>query len=70
MWSAKESLFKWYSLGGIDFKEHLQLSAPITQIAGGQLHLPFVCKKQNAANVIITGQLFRQMEMALGWLAT
>ncbi len=25
MWSAKEALFKWYALGGVDFKEHLRL---------------------------------------------
>lgn len=27
LWSAKESLYKWYSLGGIDFKKHLCINA-------------------------------------------
>lgn len=25
LWSAKESVFKWYSNGGVDFREHIQL---------------------------------------------
>jgi phosphopantetheinyl transferase len=25
LWSAKEAMFKWYSLGEIDFKKHLQI---------------------------------------------
>jgi len=25
LWSAKESIFKWYGDGGIDFREHIQL---------------------------------------------
>lgn len=26
LWSAKESVFKWYGNGGVDFKEHILLS--------------------------------------------
>lgn len=25
LWSAKESVFKWYGLGGVDFRRHIQL---------------------------------------------
>ncbi len=25
IWSAKEAVFKWYGLGGVDFREHIQL---------------------------------------------
>ncbi len=28
LWSAKESIFKWYSLGGVDFREHIRWKAP------------------------------------------
>ena len=28
LWSAKESIFKWYSLGGVNFKEHIRWTAP------------------------------------------
>jgi len=27
LWSAKEAVFKWYGLGGVDFREHIQLTA-------------------------------------------
>lgn len=69
MWSAKESLFKWYSLGGIDFKEHLQLNAAITASPNGQLQMPFVCRKDQPVPVQITAQLFTNIELILGWAA-
>lgn len=25
LWSAKESIFKWYGNGGVDFRKHIQL---------------------------------------------
>lgn len=28
LWSAKESIFKWYSLGNVNFKEHIRWTAP------------------------------------------
>ena len=28
LWSAKESIFKWYSLGQVNFKEHIRWTAP------------------------------------------
>ncbi len=36
IWSAKEALYKWYSLGGIDFREHLKLYnlRPVTEDSG------------------------------------
>ena len=24
-WSGKEAVYKWYGLGGVDFKEHIRL---------------------------------------------
>ncbi|MBI1344504.1 MAG: 4'-phosphopantetheinyl transferase superfamily protein [Terrimonas sp.] len=28
LWSAKESVFKWYGNGSVDFREHIQLKSP------------------------------------------
>jgi phosphopantetheinyl transferase len=33
-WSAKEAVFKWYGLGGVDFKENMQLAPFIFQPKG------------------------------------
>lgn len=69
MWSAKESLFKWYSLGGIDFKEHMQLTAALTQAANNNVIMPFVVRKEEDMPVVITTQLFEEMELVLSWAA-
>lgn len=65
LWSAKESLFKWYSLGGIDFKEHMQLIDPI-QHNSGSLLLPFVFKKENPVELTIHSKIFG--ELVLSWV--
>ncbi|HVI46471.1 MAG TPA: 4'-phosphopantetheinyl transferase superfamily protein [Chitinophaga sp.] len=33
-WSAKEAMFKWYGLGGVDFRENLKLHPFLYQQAG------------------------------------
>lgn len=66
MWSAKESLFKWYSLGKVDFKQDLQLTAPLTN-TGATVNMPFICKGQP---VQVQAQLFEEIDMVLGWVAT
>ena len=65
LWSAKEALFKWYSLGGIDFKEHMQLNNP-TQKQNDSLLLPFVFKKNDWIELIVTSKIFD--ELVLSWV--
>jgi len=66
MWSAKETLFKWYSLGNVDFKEDLLLNGNIIQ-TDGWLQLPFNCKKQD---VMVNANLFEEVDLVLSWAAT
>jgi len=66
MWSAKETLLKWYSLGNVDFKEDLQLNGAITKVNVG-LQMPFSCKKQD---VKVNTQLFEELNLVLGWATT
>jgi phosphopantetheinyl transferase len=65
LWSAKESLFKWYSSGGIDFKEHMQLANTI-QTQNDNLILPFLFKKNEEIELIITSKIFD--EIVLSWV--
>ena len=65
LWSAKESLFKWFSLGGVDFKEHMQLSN-IIQKQNDSLLLPFVFKKENLIQLNINSKIFD--ELVLSWV--
>jgi 4'-phosphopantetheinyl transferase EntD len=65
MWSTKEALFKWYSLGQVDFKENMQLINPI-QKQNDSLVLPFVFKKESSIRLNITSKIFD--EIVLSWV--
>ena len=65
MWSAKEALFKWYSLGNVDFREHMQIIKPI-QKQNDSLLLPFVFKKDEPVYLNITSLIFH--ELVLSWV--
>jgi phosphopantetheinyl transferase len=67
IWSAKEALFKWYSLGGIDFKENMQLHGAII-FHQDELRLPFVFKKHEAIPLTIYSKIFD--ELVLSWVIT
>jgi phosphopantetheinyl transferase len=67
LWSAKESVFKWYSLGGIDFKENMQLSNYITS-NNYQLLLPFFFQKDIEASLQIHARFFD--DLVLSWVIT
>jgi 4'-phosphopantetheinyl transferase len=67
LWSAKESVFKWYSLGNVDFKENMQLHNSVKK-QNDSLLLPFVFKKEDLVQLSITAKIFD--EIVLSWLAT
>jgi 4'-phosphopantetheinyl transferase EntD len=67
IWSAKEALFKWYSLGEVDFKEYMQLNGDII-FDEDKVQLPFTFKKHNPIPVIIDAKLFN--ELVLSWVIT
>jgi phosphopantetheinyl transferase len=66
IWSSKEAIFKWYSFGEIDFKEHMQLSGIIQKI-NNSLQLPFIFKKEKSIQLNITAKNFE--EIVLSWIA-
>lgn len=65
LWSAKESLFKWYSLGGVDFKENMQLNN-IIQKQNDSFILPFIFKKENPIQLDIISKIFDAL--VLSWV--
>ena len=65
LWSAKEALFKWYSLGGIDFKQHMQLTNTI-QKQNDSFIVPFVFKKNDWIELIIVSKTFDNL--VLSWV--
>jgi phosphopantetheinyl transferase len=48
LWSAKESVFKWYGGGGVDFRQHIQLQK---QQAGAETIDCFFAKNNSALTV-------------------
>lgn len=66
IWSSKETIFKWYSIGAINFKEHIQLNGLIQQ-QQNILSLPFSFKKENLLQMTITAQIFDRL--ILSWFA-
>jgi phosphopantetheinyl transferase len=65
LWSAKEALFKWYSLGKVDFKEDMQLHHFI-QKQNDSLVLPFVFTKERSIQLNIISKIFD--EIVLSWV--
>ncbi len=67
LWSCKEAIFKWFSIGGVDFKEHMQLNG-IIQKQNDSLQLPFIFQREKPIQLNITAKIFD--EIVLSWLAT
>ncbi|RYY12530.1 MAG: 4'-phosphopantetheinyl transferase superfamily protein [Chitinophagaceae bacterium] len=68
LWSAKEALFKWYGLGQVDFKEHMQLSGPVIFLANEWIELPFTFSKHENVHLKIMARVFG--EIVLAWVVT
>lgn len=49
IWSAKESVFKWYSKGEVDFKQHIQLQS----IADNEVFKCFFAKDNHLLNIYL-----------------
>lgn len=63
LWSAKESVFKWYGAGGVDFKQHIQL---FNQQQGHKTMDCFFAKTEAELKVH-----YRQFEgLVLAWVVT
>ncbi|HVY76379.1 MAG TPA: 4'-phosphopantetheinyl transferase superfamily protein [Puia sp.] len=64
LWSAKESIFKWYSLGSIDFRKHIQWMDPYF-IRGGLFgQLNFVFRKRDYQPLLVYYKLFDDLVLS------
>ena len=69
IWSAKESIFKWYGRGEMDFRKHMQLNGKIGR-EGGKMHLPFVFDKEQRIVLDIEARVFDELALTLAWVVT
>jgi 4'-phosphopantetheinyl transferase EntD len=58
LWSAKESIFKWYSLGGVIFKEHIRWTEPYFVRSGDPGELCFEFRKEEPVSLSVFYKLF------------
>jgi phosphopantetheinyl transferase len=69
IWSAKESIFKWYGRGEMDFRRHMQLNGKISR-AGDWLQLPFVFDKEESIDLKVEARIFDELALTLAWVVT
>jgi 4'-phosphopantetheinyl transferase EntD len=58
LWSAKESIFKWYSLGKVDFKDHIRWTDPYFIRSGDLGELCFEFRKEASVMLSVYYKLF------------
>ena len=58
LWSAKETIFKWYSLGNVNFREHICWVTPFFVRSEGFGELSFDFRKEAAIPLSIYYKLF------------
>jgi phosphopantetheinyl transferase (holo-ACP synthase) len=70
MWSAKEAIYKWHGLGGLDFRQHMQLSGAVTFDPMETIVMPFTFKKDKQAPVSLTVEARVFDQLALAWVTS
>ena len=68
LWCAKESVFKWYGLGQVDFKKNMRLNGPLVFKADEWIDLPFVFEKNETVPLKIEARIFDPLVLA--WVLT
>src|SRR5580704_7388658 len=58
LWSAKESIFKWYSLGKVNFKDHIRWTDPYLIRRGDLGELSFEFSKEGSVMLSVYYKLF------------
>jgi 4'-phosphopantetheinyl transferase len=66
IWSAKESIYKWYGDGLVDFREHMVLSDFQSEPEENGQRMSFFIKKGKNKTLLIHSRLFG--ELVLAWV--
>ena len=64
LWSVKESLFKWYGEGKVDFKNHMQLAGAVSFLPNEWVTLPFYFSKEDPVNLVVSARIFDGLVLA------
>jgi phosphopantetheinyl transferase (holo-ACP synthase) len=58
LWSAKESIFKWYSLGQVNFREHIRWTEPYFIRTGDMGEMRFEFRKEGSILLSVYYKIF------------
>lgn len=64
MWSAKESIFKWYGEGNVDFRAHMVLGGVIVFHADNWIEVPFRFQKHHPVPLTVHARIFDGLVLA------
>lgn len=64
LWSAKESIYKWYGAGQMDFRRHMYLNGPIVFDSSEWITLPFLFDKGETIPMTIHARIFDPLVLA------
>lgn len=64
LWSAKESIYKWYGEGQMDFKRHMYLNGPIVFRSDEWIELPFLFDKGETIPMKLMARVFDPLVLA------
>ncbi len=68
LWSAKESIYKWYGNGQLSFREDMRLSGPVSFGADNWIRLPFEFRKNGRMDMTVMARVFDPLVLA--WVVT
>jgi 4'-phosphopantetheinyl transferase EntD len=68
IWSAKETIFKWYGDGQMDFRQHMQLNGAISFSGDELISLPFLFTRNEMRYFTVHAKMFGGFVLA--WLHT
>ena len=63
-WSGKESIYKWYGNGGVDFKAHMQLNKPINFYDEAFIVSPYIFRKEEELMLTVLSKTFDELVMS------
>lgn len=68
LWSCKEAIYKWYSIGQLDFRQHMQLQSVSDGPTKGLMEMNFLFTKQQPVLLPLHGRFLQ--DISLAWLYT
>ncbi|HTS44447.1 MAG TPA: 4'-phosphopantetheinyl transferase superfamily protein [Puia sp.] len=68
IWSSKEAIFKWYSFGNVDFRQHMQLNDSIRITGEDEWELPFTFNKSKPVGLLVHAKMLNGLVLA--WVVT